>query len=151
MILQARPMARVLQPDTPIGDMLDAITNGEACATFHGQPGGEWDTLRSTPLRVRRSLTTAGFFRYHGWQPDKFCDMLIEHGRGTVNNDDPIAWYLRTARLALTERRYAHRCGLEAAISRTSGCVTYFQYRDMLARQQGHESYHKMRTARGWQ
>lgn len=102
------------------------------------KPGGEWDTLRATPLRVRRSLTSAGYLSRHGMQPDDFADLLTRNG---VTDPDPIAWYVREARRALRERQQARRVGLDLARAHAAGCSTPFQHRDQQARALGYDSF----------
>jgi hypothetical protein len=147
--LRRRGMSLVYEPDTPVADMLEEITGGDSCASFHGQSGGEWDTLRETPLKVRRSLTSAGFFSLRGWQPDRFVDILVERGGGAVRGD-PMEWYVRTARTALRERREAHRVGAEVALAKAGGHDTIFAHRDALAVEAGYCSYWKYRRHMGW-
>ena len=135
------------RPDTPLSDELWRVTAGDQCATFHGQPGGEWDVLRSTPLKVRQRLTGAGFFALHGWQPDRFADIIIDAG---VQTDDPIAWYVRMAVRALDERRAADSYARHRALAHAEGHASYFEYRNELSRQRGFRSYWHERRFMGW-
>lgn len=135
--------------DTPIMDRLEQVTGGTTLATFHGQSGGEWDTLRHTSLSVRRSLTSTRWMSLDGEKPDVFADLLRTYGPSDVE-PDPIAWFVREARQANAEARTARHRAVMLRVARRHGYRTYHEYRTEQARQQGHDSVWHMRKARGW-
>lgn len=126
-----RPRTR--RYDTPIGDMLDSVTRWEPMPTWNRdrQPGGEWDYIRSLPIKTRRRLTSAGYMAKHGMQPDKFADMIREYAPGMRNLSDGEchAWYVKHALLALAERRRAQHYDRHLAYARHLGHPTYYALR----------------------
>lgn len=145
----ARPGRYRYEPDTPIADRLDHMTEGLTLATWnrHRSAGGEWDTLKYTPLRVRQRLASAGFLSKMGEFPDVFADVLARNG---CTDTDPIGWYIREAQRALRERREAARIGRDINLARSTGYDTLFKRRDALARAAGHASYRAYRRSQGW-
>lgn len=144
---------------TPIGDRLEQMTGGERLATWNRhrghvamdgkrKPGGEWDTLRSTPIRRRRRLTSAGYLALGGMQPDDFADLLVRNG---APSHDPIAWYLAEADRALKERRHAATVRRRALLARSAGHQSYYDYRQERARALGYRSLWHYRKEQGWQ
>jgi hypothetical protein len=134
---------------TPIGDRLKALVP-DRLATFHGQRGGEWDTLRSTSLRVRRRLTSAGFMAFDGVEPDFFTDLLRMYVGTDEIEPDPIAWFIREAGRAITERQYAANRDRHRRLARRAGKPSYAAYRDAWCVEQGHASLWAYRKAKGW-
>lgn len=135
------PVLLLAEP-TPIADMLEGIIGGESLATWNPSRGrgGEWDTLRETPLRTRQRLTGAGYLSARGMLPDEFTDLLGK----------PIDWYIRTALLAMDERHAARRRAREKALAKSTGNDRLFRHRDQLARAAGFRSYYDYRMNSGW-
>lgn len=140
----------VPRTETPIGDRLYDITQGNRLATFHGQPGGEWDVLRHAPLKRRQRLTGAGWMGLHGVAPDVFADLIRRYGPQDAEAD-PIGWYLREAELATRERRAARHRDVMAAIAKRAEVSNYYEYRQRQARAAGFDTFWAYRKARGWQ
>lgn len=134
---------------TPIYDRLLEVTGGNRLATFHGQPGGEWDVLRATPLRRRQRLTTAGWLARDGVKPDFFVDLLRRYGAGVIEGD-PIEWYLREAHRATSERKAAAVADARRRLAKRAGLPSYYAYRTALARELGYPSLWVYRRAMGW-
>jgi hypothetical protein len=113
--------------------MLYVVAWGEAMPTWnrHRQPGGEWDYIRSLPIKTRRRLTSAGYMAKHAMQPDKFADLIRDHAPGMRNKSDGECheWYVRHALLALTERRRAEHYDRHLAYARHLGYPTYYALR----------------------
>lgn len=144
---------------TPVADRLDVIMGGECLATWNSSrghlgmdgkrhPGGEWDALRATPIRVRRRLTAAGYLARGGMQADTFADMLVRNG--APDTGDPIAWYLREALRALRERQTAARVRRHALLARHNGHESYYAYRQAKCQEAGYASVWHYRKERGW-
>jgi hypothetical protein len=138
---------RLVYSDSPIHDRLRAITNGNTLATFHGQPGGEWDTLRNTPLRLRQRLTSAGWMSRRGEKPDVFVDLLYRFG--APEHHDLIAWYIKEANRATLERRRVHDADVRLSRARMAGHRTYYELRTAQVRDEGHASLWAYRKASG--
>ena len=155
MKLTTRPLTNVLLcgEETPVADLLETVVGPESLATWNESRktrrliGGEWDTLRRTPIAVRRRLTSAGFLSVRGMMPDDFSDMIA--GRAQVG-PDPIEWYIKTALRAIDERHAARRRAREKALARDSGRKTLFEHRDQLAKAAGFRSYYDYRMNSGW-
>jgi hypothetical protein len=161
MLLMRRP--RTHRSDTPIGDMLYDAIGGEPMPTWNRNrgrinadgkrvAGGEWDYIKSLPIRTRRRLTGAGFMSLYAMNPDEFADLIRNNapnmgGRGDTECHQ---WYVRHALLALDERRRAEHYDRHLAYARARGSSTYYELRDWEARQRGYRSYWHYRKARGW-
>lgn len=142
-------MVYVTPTPTPINDRLNDIVHGSTLATFHGQRGGEWDTLRNTPLRVRQRLTGAGWMSRMGEKPDVFADLILSYGQG-FRPDDPIEWYIKHAQRAIYERRWAMHRDRMRRTAKAAGHASYYEYRTEQARAAGFDSVWHMRKERGW-
>lgn len=149
--------------DTPIGDMLHDVTNGEPLPTWNrdrgrlawGQtrePGGEWDYIRALPIKTRRRLAGAGFMARSAMEPDVFADMIRSHAPGMSGASDAEchAWFVRHALLAIAERRRVHHRDRHHAFAQDEGHPSYYALRDARARSAGHRSLWHLRKARGW-
>lgn len=143
--------------ETPLCDELDRLTGGERLATWNRHrghlgmdgkrhPGGEWDDIRALPLRVRRSLTSAGFMSLHGMQPDDFADMLVRNGI----QGDPIPTFIALARKALRERRWAAGVDRRNRLARRVGAGSYYEYRTRWVQAHGYASVWHYRKERQW-
>ena len=145
----------LLTEETPMTDLLESIVGSERLATWNRSRstrrlvGGEWDTLRETPINVRRRLTTAGFLSVRGMMPDDFSDMLVRNGGAQVGSN-PIAWYIKTALVVIDERNAARRRAGEKALARAAGRSNLFEHRDQLAKAAGFKSYYDYRMSSGW-
>jgi hypothetical protein len=138
-----------VDPGTPTHDRLSVLQ--ASLATFHGQPGGEWDTLRGWPLRSRQRLAGAGWMARHGEKPDVFAEILCNvFGEQTVG-PDPIAWYLREAERAVRECQAAARRLRHARLAASHGHRTYYAYRAAWVRSLGYRSLWEYRKDQGWQ
>jgi len=161
MLLPRRP--RLQRSDTPIGDMLLNAVGNEPLPTWNRnrgrigmdgkrKPGGEWDYIRSLPIKTRRRLTGAGYMAKNAMAPDEFADMLrnnVPHlaGRGDTECH---AWFVKHALLALTERRRADRYDRHLAYARSRGAPSYYALRNAEAFLDGYDSLWQMRKAKGW-
>jgi hypothetical protein len=138
MTWSRRPRSRTRE--TPIGDLLYVL--GEVMPTWNRhrghvgmdgrrKPGGEWDYIRSMPLRTRRRLTSAGYMAKHAMGPDEFADLIrgCVPGMSDLSDGECHAWYVRTALLALTERRRAEHHDRHLAFARSLGYPTYYALR----------------------
>ena len=154
----------VAPTDTPITDNLYDITGGEPLATWNRlrgrlgsdgrrQVGGEWDAVRSLPLRVRRKLTGARYMSAHGPAPDQFAE-IIRHrvpGEDSMTDDDVVAWYVREALRAIRERRTARQRDVKRAIAKRAGVNSYYEYRRLQAQAAGFDSFWAYRQHRKWE
>jgi hypothetical protein len=126
---------------TPITDNLLSICGAERLATFHGQPGGEWDHLRlHVSLRTRRSLTGAGWMRLHGMKPDVFCDWI----------GNSIEWYVDQCRQAIPEQQRANNIARHHRVAERNGHRSYYEHRSAWVRSLGYSSLYAYRKQRGW-
>jgi hypothetical protein len=126
--------------ETPFNDLLYVL--GEVMPTWNRsrghvgcdgrrKPGGEWDYIRSMPLKTRRRLTGAGYMAKHAMGPDEFADLIRNCVPGMSDKSDGEchAWYVRHALLALTERRRAEHYDRHLAYARSLGYPTYYALR----------------------
>lgn len=146
-------MTYVTPTETPIYDRLRLITGGNTLATYHGQKGGEWDTLAATPLKLRRRLTGAGWLTLDGEKPDVFADLLCMYAGSEAENFDqgnPIAWFIREADRATTERSAAAQRDRLRRLAKASGDATYYDYRSEWCLERGYLSLWEYRKAKGW-
>jgi hypothetical protein len=148
VVTRFRRVPRLVYSETPIADRLGAFTMGNTLATYHGQPGGEWDTLRNAPLRLRQRLTSAGWMSRRGEKPDVFVDLLRVYG--APDDEDLIAWYLREANRAVLERRRVHDADVRLSRARLAGHRSYYELRTAQVRTEGHASLWAYRKASGW-
>lgn len=159
--------SRVPTRETPIGDLLYSVLGGEPMPTWNRNrghvtmkrgprggvrrhPGGEWDYIRSLPIKTRRRLTAAGFMARGGMQPDDFAGLirLRAPGMGGSGDTDCHAWFVRHALLALTERRRAEHHDRHLAYARAQGAPTYYSLRNSEAYLDGYDSlWHKRKAA----
>ena len=145
---------RIHRRDTPIGDMLYAALGGEPLATWNSSRsnGGEWDYLRSLSLRTRQRLTGAGYMSKWGTMPDEFADLIRWYapGMGGKGDTECIAWYVRHALLAITERQRAAHHDRHLAYARSRGAPSYYSLRNSEAFLDGCDSLWHKRKAKGW-
>lgn len=134
---------------TPITDRLARILNGDAHASApRVRPhGGEWDAWFALSRRQRRILIGARYARATGRQPDVLAAIIRAHG-GATDERDALAWFYQEALAAVVERRRAAHWTRHAKVARRHGHVTYFAYRQALARAEGHASYRERRRMR---
>lgn len=161
MSFKQRP--RFHRTDTPINDMLSNATGGEPLPTWNRnrgrigmdgkrKAGGEWDYIRSLPIRTRRRLAGAGFMALGAMMPDEFADMLRDNvphlaGRG---DGECHAWFVKHALLALAERRQAEHHDRHLAYARSRGAPSYYALRNAEAFLDGYDSLWHLRKAKGW-
>ena len=85
---------------------LDRVVGQFRLATLRrASDGGEWDTLRSCPIRVRRRLTGAGWLTRGGEPPDVLADFIIDRVSSVATTCEAIEWYLSTAEAAVREQK----------------------------------------------
>jgi len=144
--------------DTPLSDEVERLRGDETLATWNRHrgylgmdgrrhPGGEWDAIRYLPLRLRRSLTTAGFLSRGGMQPDEFADMLVRNG---LDASDPIAAYIALCRKALRERARVANRARHDVLARRSGLSSYYEYRTRNVQALGYRNLWHYRKEKQW-
>ena len=161
MHLKRRP--RIHYSDTPIGDLLYHVVDTETMPTWNRHRGrrcpdrgrvvgGEWDYIRSLPLRTRQRLTGAGFMSKHGTTPDDFAELirLRAPGMGDATDTACHEWFVRHALLALAERRRANHYDRHLAYARSRGAPSYYALRNAEAYLDGYDSLWHKRKAKGW-
>lgn len=149
-----RPILHERRP-TPHLDALWDCLGGNALATWNGKrgTGGEWDALRSVPLKRRRRLTGAGYLRRDGMAPDQLAELIRTYGpagSASWGTCECIDWYVRTALRALDERRTAHHYDRHLAYAKACGKRSYYALRDAAAQEAGYSSLWQYRKAMGW-
>lgn len=138
-----------VEGSTPIYDRLVAAVGDVRLATYHGQKGGEWNTLASFPLRVRQSVTGAGWMSRAGEPPDVFADLLTARLGENIVGSDPIAWFIREAQRATVERRNARYRNNRRRLGKTAG-GTHYTYRNQWCQARGYRSLWHYRRSKGW-
>jgi hypothetical protein len=131
---------------------LERVLGPNVVATYNRQrgAGGEWDALRAFPLRQRQRLTSAGFFAKHGLHPDVAADYICARVGGVEDTDAAMRWWIRTATLALAERRRERHRIRHLRVAVNNGDRSYYARRQRLARQAGHASLYAYRLSKGW-
>lgn len=131
---------------------LDRVMGSDTVATWNrGRgAGGEWDTIKALPLRTRQRLTSAGYFSRHGMLPDVASDVICRHVGGVDDIDAAMRWYIRTARLALEQRRRRLHYQRHLQIAIEYDDVSYYARRQRLAIEAGHASLWAYRLSKGW-
>lgn len=143
----ARRTNFIRRTDTPIGDELERVTEGETHRTSAGRHrGGEWDAWYHLPLRTRQRITGAGYARRYGRPPDELAD-IITHNKPDVA-DDPLGWFYRQTLRALTERRQAARRDRRLRLAAAHGHRTEYEYRVAQARAAGFDTFWQYRQHR---
>lgn len=118
-------------------DELERVMGENACLRSPG-PGHRWDeydVLRSCSRRTVRRLIGAGYLRAHGLEHDVASDMIERAVPGVLGGSDAVAWFLRTALVAIGESRSIAHARIYARRSRR-------------ARAAGYRSFHHYRTTR---
>jgi hypothetical protein len=141
--------------ETPFGDELLRVVGAEVMPTWNRDrrnAGGEWDYIRSMPLRTRKRLTSAGYMGKHAMGPDKFADLIRHNVPGARNLSDGEChdWYVGLALRALAERRRVRGAERKQRLARRAGASSYYELRGAQARAEGYRSYWHMRKAKGW-
>jgi hypothetical protein len=128
---------------------LDRVLGGSSLLhPAHGDPGGEWDALRALDRSTLRRLTGARLLTPHGLRPDVAADIIARNVARIEDVDDAMAWFVRTALDAITERRRAAHHRRHALLARRHGYRTYHQYRTFQSVLRGHDSLWYERCAR---
>jgi hypothetical protein len=161
MSYMRRPRTR--RSATPIGDLLYDVTGGEPMPTWNrnrgrlawGQTrviGGEWDYIRSLPIRTRRRLTGAGFMAKDCMTPDDFADLIRRNVPHLANLGDTNchAWYVQHALMALAERQRTEHHDRHLAYAQSRGAPSYYSLRNSEAFLDGYDSLWHKRKALGW-
>lgn len=81
--------------------------------------GGEADTLRALPRRVRRKLTGAGYLSGPRGEPaDVVADLIIDRVPGVETTCAAVEWYIAMSLAAHAEQRrlYRRALGADAAV-----------------------------------
>lgn len=84
---------------------LDHVMNGDRMTSrISTSGGGEWDALRSLPLRLRRRMIGARMLRPGALDPDQVADRLADYFGREFSTCEAVDWYVDNCRRELRHR-----------------------------------------------
>lgn len=113
-----------------------------------GGKGGEWDTIRSIPRGIRRTLTGAKLLTPGGMFPDDAATHVIGPATGLYDTCEAMEWFVKHAMLMIRERRQTNHYARHLKVAKRYGYKTYYAYRTFMAIELGFESIYDMRKHR---
>jgi hypothetical protein len=112
--------------------------------------GGEWDAVRSWPVRTIRKLRGAGWIGIrNAYAPDQIAHELSSK-LGDVSVDEAMEQWRRAALMSISINRANARRRRQDRLARSLGHTSYYEYRSAVVQEAHGLTIHQYCKEKGW-